>query len=437
MKAFLVTGLLLLSTAHAAGYELQTLGNGLTVIVSEDDSAPVVTICIAVKTGSTCQTEADCGLAHFYEHMFFKGNMQLPDQTAYNARLGELGIVRNGTTSDEIVRYYITLPSERFEEGLEFMYYAIATPLFDESEMAVERSVILNEYQRNTTSPYWDYWKAREAVLHPSAPWRANGIGLPEVIESADRSVMDAFRSTYYTPDNCALIIAGSVDGDSAFALAESWMSAWEYGGRSDYDLLPMLVEISRDTTVVISSIPGIEHVSIDFEGPSLAFDPGATYAADVWGTCLEMMTGEFYRDLVTNGPFMDISAGYYTQRYAPVISFSGTPRPGRDAEAVAALELEIEQLCSPSYYEGYDLHAATESLRRHRLLSEETSYDVAVESLAFWWVVGGGLEYYDTYPDSLASVTVDDLAAFLDEYVSGRPSVTFVVSPDGEGSPE
>lgn len=424
------------SFASAAGYSLRTLENGLTVIVSPDESAPVVTICIAVKTGSTCQTEADCGLAHFYEHMFFKGNALIPDQTAYNARMGELGIVQNGSTSDEIVRYHITLPSERLSEGLEFMYYAIATPLFDEEEMAVERSVILNEYQRDTTHPYWDYWKAREEVLHPSAPWRANGIGLPEVITNADRSVMDAFRATYYTPDNCALIIAGSVDEDSAFALAERWMSAWEYGGRSDYDDLPVLVEIGRDTTVAIPSIPGVELVSIDFAGPSLATDPSATYAADVWGTCLDMMNGEFYRDLVTNGPFMDISAGYYTQRYAPVISFSGTPRPGRSAEAVEALSQEIDQLLSPSYYDGYDLHAATESLRRHRLLAEETSYDVAVESLAFWWVVGGGLGYYDTYPDSLARVTVDDVAAFLDEYVAGRPSVTFIMTPaDGGGA--
>lgn len=424
-------------SAPAASYVMDTLDNGLTVIVSPDESAPVVTICIAVKTGSTCQTEADCGLAHFYEHMFFKGNASIPDQTAYNARMGELGIVQNGSTSDEIVRYYITLPSERLEEGLEFMYYAIATPLFDEDEMAVERSIILNEYQRDTTHPYWDYWKARESVLHPSAPWRANGIGLPEVIENADRSVMDAFRATYYTPDNCALIIAGSLDEDSAFALAGRWMSAWEYGGRSDYDSLPLLIEIARDTTVAVPSIPGVEVVSIEYSGPSLAEDPSATYAADVWGTCLEMMNGEFYRDLVTNGPFMGISAGYYTQRYAPVISFSGTPRPGRTDEAVEALEMEIEQLCSPSYYEGYDLPAATESLRRHRLLSEETSYDVAVESLAFWWVVGGGLGYYDTYPDSLASVTVADVTAFLDEYVSGRPSVTFVVSSESEGSPE
>lgn len=437
MKIAPVLCLAVASLASAAGYSLRTLGNGLTVIVSRDDSSPVVTICIAVKTGSTCQTEADCGLAHFYEHMFFKGNALIPDQTAYNARMGELGIVQNGSTSDEIVRYHITLPSERLSEGLEFMYYAIATPLFEEEEMAVERSVILNEYQRDTTHPYWDYWKAREAVLHPSAPWRANGIGLPGVITSADRSVMDAFRATYYTPDNCALIIAGSVDEDSTFALAERWMSAWEYGGRSDYDDLPMLVEISRDTTVTIPSIPGVELVSIDYAGPSLVTDPSATYAADVWGTCLEMMNGEFYRDLVTNGPFMDVSAGFYTQRYAPVISFSGTPRPGRSAEAVVALEQEIDQLLSPSYYDGYDLHAATESLRRHRLLAEETSYDVAVESLAFWWVVGGGLGYYDTYPDSLALVTVDDVTEFLDEYVAGRPSVTFVMSPAEGGYSE
>jgi zinc protease len=418
------------AAAIAAQYASSTLENGLSVIISQDDTAPIVTICIAVRTGSTCQTPETCGLAHFYEHMFFKGNGLLPDQTAYNERMGELGISRNGTTSDEIVRYYITLPSERLDEGLEFMYYAIATPLFDESEMEVERGVILNEYDRDTSNPYWELWKSMEQNLHPSAPWRANGIGFPDVIAGADRSVMEDFRETYYTPDNCALIIAGDVDPDAALSMAASRMAAWEYGGRSDYDDLPLLVDTSRDTTIVLESIPGVERISIDYAGPPLLVDPSATYAADVWGTCLEMMSGEFYRDLVTEGPFVEVSAGYYTQRYAPLISFSGTPRPGRSSEALAALREEIGQLCSPSYYDEETFHAAVETLRRRRLLSEETSYDVAVGSLAFWWVVGGGLDYYDTYPDSLASVTPADVTAFLDAYVAGRPSVTFVLAP-------
>lgn len=424
-------------SACAAGTPVDTLSNGLAVILHEDHTVPLATICMAVRTGAACQTEGTCGLAHFYEHMFFKGNAALPDQTAYNARMGELGISRNGTTSDEIVRYYVTLPSERLDEGLEFMYDAIATPLFDPVEMELERTVILNEYMRNTTSPWWGYWKAREEVLHPSAPWRANTIGTPEVIMSADPGVMHEFRRIYYTPDNCALIIAGDIDPAEAMELAAVRMSGWERGGLSDYDSLPVLIDIPRDTLVRIAAPPGIRLVSIVYEGPPVHLDPGSTYAADVWGTLMEGMSGDFYRNLVVEGPFQWVSAGYYTQRFAPTVTLSGAPRPGRTDEALAALRGEIDRMCTGRTFTREEVSAASAILARRRLLSRTTAYDVAVETLAFWWVTCGGLDYYDGYPDSISAVTPGDVEEFLDRYVEGRPSATFVVddSTGGAGS--
>lgn len=85
-----------------------SLPNGLDIIIGEDHSSPIVTVCIVVNTGATCETPEINGLAHFYEHMFFKGNAALPDQTAYNNRMRELGMIRNGTTGSEVARYRTT-----------------------------------------------------------------------------------------------------------------------------------------------------------------------------------------------------------------------------------------------------------------------------------------------------------------------------------------
>jgi zinc protease len=420
------------AACSAAHFTTGTLENGLTVIAVADSSAPVVTLCIAVRTGATCQTPETCGLAHFYEHMFFKGNASLPDQTAFSRRLRELGIINNGMTSDEMVRYYITLPSDRLEEGLEFMYYAIATPLFDQREIERERQVVLDEYNRNTTSPFWSYWLAREEVLFPDAPWRASTIGRPEVIASADREVMKSFQETYYIPDNCALIVAGNVDPATVLSLAAGRFSDWEGGGSSNYADLPVITRIDRDTTVVLDSPSGVTSISIIYAGPPLHLDPSSTYSADVWGCYLERMSGEFYTDLVTNGPFTSISASYYTQRYSPMINFGGSVPEGMAEEALEALESEIDQLCDLSYYDPEGLRRAAETLRRNRLFSEETAYDTAVESMAFWWIEWGSLDYYETYLDSLAAVTVEDVDAFLGGYLRHRPRVTFILQPGG-----
>jgi len=431
LRAFIMAAVLLVSSgALAAEFTMTTLDNGLEVIISPDPTSPVVTICMAVKTGATCETPETNGLAHFYEHMFFKGNAALPDQTAYNLRMGELGIVRNGTTYPERVQYYITLGSDRLEEGLSFMFDAITSPLFDQTEMENERQVIMNEYERGLTHPFRPLWDAREDVIYADAPWRISGIGEPEVIQSASPSAMRFFQETYYTPDNSALIIAGDVDPDSALALVREMYAAWAPAGRSDYDSLPQLIRIDRDTTVFLDSPSGITYVTVIYEGPSISVDPGASYAADVWGSYLSLMSREFYTDLVTDGPFLDIFGSYYTQRYSPSISFGGNVADGMEEEALMLLLEEIGQLQSSDYYDPEGIELAKEELRRSRILSEETSRDVAVESFPFWWSATGSLDYYTTYLDSIQAVGMEDVEDFIGEWLEGRPSAVFVMAP-------
>jgi len=418
----------------AAEFQTEILDNGLTVVVSPDATAPVVTICIAVKTGATCETAETNGFAHFYEHMFFKGNEALPDQTAYNRRMGELGISRNGTTYPERVQYFSTIASDKFEEGMEFMADAILTPLFDMEEMELEREVIMNEYDRKVSHPFQNLSLAKEETIYSDAPWRISGIGVPEVIQSAAPPAMYDFQEMYYTPDNSVLIIAGDVEYGEAFEIAEEYFGDWEYGGRSNYDDLPILINIERDSTVYVDSPAGIGYVSVIYEGPSIATQPEASYPADVWGSYLGLMSREFYTDLVTNGPFLSIYGSYYTQRFAPTITFGGMILP-EDAEAgLEVLHDEIEELQEMSYYEEDGIAMAKAEFYRHRLLAEETAYDVAVESLPFWWVVAGNLDYYTTYQENIEAVELDEIEAFLQTWITDRPHVNFIMIPLEEG---
>jgi len=430
MKAFILLILPLVFSVSAADFESRQLENGLTVIVCPDDISPVVTICIAVKTGATCETPETNGLAHFYEHMFFKGNGALPDQTAFNRRLGELGILQNGTTSREKVQYFITLGSDNFKEGLEFMFDAITSPLFDMEEMEREREVIMNEHDRGLTHPLHNLWIAQEAVIYADAPWRHSAIGVPEIIQAAAPPAMHTFQEQYYTPDNSALIIAGDVGYDEAFSLVEEQFAGWEYGGRSNYDDLPRLISIEKDTVVFVDSPTGAGYVNAVFEGPSISTDQGDSYPADVWGSYIALMSREFYTDLVTNGPFINVYGSYYTQRYSPSITFGGQVPPDMAEEALSLLLEEIQQLQSPDYYDEEGIGLAKEELYRHRILVEETSRDVAVESIPFWWVVAGSLDYYTTYQDSLDAVQPVDIYEFLQKWLTGKPCASFVMMP-------
>jgi zinc protease len=93
-----------------------------------------------VRNGAFTQAPATEGLAHLYEHMFFKANAALPDAEAFADRAGELGAVYNGTTQEERVNYYLTLPADSVAGGLRFLADALISPLFLEGELKAERT---------------------------------------------------------------------------------------------------------------------------------------------------------------------------------------------------------------------------------------------------------------------------------------------------------
>ncbi len=432
LKGIMVLYTLILMLSMNFSVVESSLPNGLDIIIGEDHSSPIVTMCVVVNTGATCETPETNGLAHFYEHMFFKGNTALSDQTAYNNRMRELGMIRNGTTGSEVVRYYLTVSSDLFSEGLEFMYDAITGPLFDPEEIVRERSVIMNEYERGTCNPFWNLRLMQEEVLTVE-PWRSSAIGSPEVIMAADQETMLMFQEKYYTPDNSALIITGDINPETVLPAVADLFGQWEYGGRSDYFFLDLNISIEKDTILHAGGPEGMGMIRIVYVGPSMADQQNWTYAADVWGQYMGRMTGEFHNDLVANGPFLDVYASYYSQRFEPTITFAGTLDPSLVDEGLVMMREEIQDMFREGYFTSSGIETASEQLRRERLFREESSRDMATETFPFWWVEGGGLEYYNNYPDSLAAVTAGDISLYLDRWVKDRPSAVFLVTPEGE----
>src|SRR4051812_28994890 len=133
----------------------QVLPNGLEVIVVENHGVPLATIEIDVKNGAFTQTPEFEGLAHMYEHMFFKSNADFPEPEAFVQRAAELGAVFNGTTQEERVNYYATLPADSLDGGMHFLASAFRAPLFRRDELERERAVVIGEYDRQESSPYF------------------------------------------------------------------------------------------------------------------------------------------------------------------------------------------------------------------------------------------------------------------------------------------
>jgi len=162
----------------------RVLPNGLEVIVVESHGVPHATVEIDVRNGSFTQTPEYAGLAHMYEHMFFKANRAFPEPDEFIGRLGQIGAVFNGTTSEERVNYYMTVTADRVSEAVNLLAAALREPLFRQDELERERIVVLGEYDRNESNPGFRLGRAVDEKLWTDAGSRKNTIGERDIIRT-------------------------------------------------------------------------------------------------------------------------------------------------------------------------------------------------------------------------------------------------------------
>ena len=236
-----------------SNFFMTKLDNGLEVLVIEDSSVPLVTVEIAVHNGSYTEDSAFNGLSHLYEHMFFKANKDIPSQEAYLQRVQELGISFNGTTSEERVNYFFTLPAGSLDEGLKFMNSAIRYPLFLAQEMKNENPVVDGEFQRAESNPafllFQDYSKKMWGNLYV----RKNPIGIHDVILTATPEKMRTIQGKYYWPNNSILVIAGDVKHDVVFSKVKNLYGDWKPSGFDPFQKwpIPAFEPIKQNTSFI------------------------------------------------------------------------------------------------------------------------------------------------------------------------------------------
>src|SRR5215211_2830617 len=204
-----------------------TLPNGLEIIVVENHGVPLATIEANVRNGSFTQSPTYEGLSHLYEHMFFKANRAYPEPDQFVARASELGAVFNASTREEVVNYYLTVPSDSAEPAVALLASALRTPLFLKEELDRERAVVIGEYDRIESDPYYALNTATGKALWGNAWSRKNPLGERDVILKTTPEQMRMIQRKYYVPNNTALIVSGDIDATRTFATIRKYFADW------------------------------------------------------------------------------------------------------------------------------------------------------------------------------------------------------------------
>ncbi|MEX2109346.1 MAG: pitrilysin family protein [Gemmatimonadaceae bacterium] len=426
--------LLCAATAHAQSdlpIHSRTLSNGLEVIVIENHAVPLITIEIDVKNGSFTESPEYAGLSHLYEHMFFKANRVIPSQEKYLERTRQLGASWNGTTSQELVNYYMTVGIDSIVPAMQFMEDAIRYPLFDQAELVRERPVVLGEFDRNEANPFFHLNRAVDTILwSPSYYSRKSVIGDRQVIITATQQKMNTIKNRFYVPNNSALILSGDITPERGFALAQQVFGDWPAGPDPFSTPIENPPSLTRSHVVIVEKPVNGVVLAMRWHGPSVKADPGATYAADVLSTVLGNPTSKFYKRLVDSGLTFETSLSYYTLNHVgPITVFAQLP-PEKLLEAKRVILEEIGKMADTSYITAKELAAAQRQLGINALYEREQT-DSWSHTVGFWWAVAG-LDYYRSYVPNMQRVTRQDIARYVQTYLIGKPFVTGVLlSPE------
>jgi zinc protease len=188
-----------------------TLDDGLEILLQPTHAAPVAAVQVFARVGSADETKDEAGLAHFHEHMLFKGT----ERRGVGDVAGEVenaGGRINAYTSFDVTAYHATVPSDAWRVALDVLADAVCASAFDAEEIVREREVVLEEIRRSEDSPGRVLSNAVFDAAYARHPYRAPILGTPESVGAFDRERVTSFFRRWYGRPNLVVVGAGDFD---------------------------------------------------------------------------------------------------------------------------------------------------------------------------------------------------------------------------------
>jgi len=248
----------------------EVLPNGLTVLLCESQIAPVSEIQLWANVGSADERPFESGLAHFHEHMLFKGT----ERRAVGEVAGDVegaGGRINAFTSFDVTCYHATLPSDQLEVGVDVLTDALLHSTFVPEEIDREIEVVLEEIRRSEDSPTQVLGQAVFGECFREHPYREPILGTRESVESFNRERVQAFYERWYTPDNLLAVAVGDFD---AARLLEQLAAAFDGRPRGNVERRRVQESPQTEPRFVICARP-FERVNMEIAYPGVCLrDP-------------------------------------------------------------------------------------------------------------------------------------------------------------------
>ncbi|MEW6439524.1 MAG: pitrilysin family protein [bacterium] len=392
----------------------RVLPNGMTVILKPNSAAPVVSIQVWVKTGSTDEQDGEAGIAHLHEHMLFKGTTsrgvgQIAREV--EAAGGEI----NAYTSWENTVYFINMASRFMDAGVDILADIIHNASFHPAELEKEKEVVLEEIRRSKDVPESRLAEAFLAKAYTVHPYGRPVIGLEETVRKVTREDILRFYGKWYIPENMVWVMTGDFDADRLLPRLEARL------GKIPARKLPVSAHLqepsqNRPRAVLLRGEAKQAHLELGFHIPQLTHEdvPALDVLAQVLG---HGRSSRLYRALRMNKRIVSSVQAYSMTPKDPGMMLVSSDMDTEDlGEALHTILKELYQTARQPL--------GDEELRRARLqiesdfIYQQETVGGQARELGYYEAIAGDLDFGQKYLAALRAVRGEDVLRVARKYL-------------------
>ena len=419
-------------------YKKYRLPNGLTVVLHEDNSDPIVHVDVTYHVGSGREEVGKSGFAHFFEHMMFQGSENVADEEHFKI-ITEAGGTLNGTTNTDRTNYFETVPSNQLEKmlWLEADRMGFLLDAVTQQKFEVQRATVKNERgQRVDNRPYGLLGERVGEAMYPEGhPYSWSVIGYLEDLDRANLADLKKFFLRWYGPNNAALTIGGKIDEQQTLEWVAQYFGSIPAGPEvADPEVLPVELDADR----YISLEDNVQLPLIYMSWPTVnARHPDEAPLDVLMNIMGQGRTSLLYKNLVKGGKAVQAQASHGCREIHCTFDLLALPTPG-SGQTLADLESTIRA----SLVEFEERGAEDDDLARVKagivsgMVYGLESVSGKVSQLAAYETFTGNPNYIQSDIERYESVTKEDVMRVYQQYIKDKPAVIMSIVPRGQDVP-